>query len=387
MKRSFLISVAAGLFIVLVCVAASVFAVDRYKRLADKIEKAKRGIAIRISQGRDITRPYDLLKQAKVALDAKRVDEGEALLDESLKLIEAISTKQDITEVFPEDWQKEETCNLYVNPQQVEIEGYDDNCMEPFISRDGKYLFFNNSNDEIADTHLHVAQRVVALKFKYLGPLKGAASSGKDMAPSGDSAGNLFFTSTRSFAENGLTIYGGRWSPGELSLTGVAAVLGDMSSPPSWLKMDCELSPKGNLLVLAQAEFTKGATVPTKSDLELRRKEGTAFRKFVPGDYFLRNVNTPALEYAPAISADESELFFTRSSLRRQNGKLQPYFRIMVATRTKSTEPFGTPRVLAGLTGLIEGPTLSLDKSELFFHRKLGDKFVIFRAERSKGQL
>src|ERR671926_14237 len=32
-------------------------------------------------------------------------------------------------------------------PQRVTIRGYDGEAMEPFITRDGRYLFFNNRND------------------------------------------------------------------------------------------------------------------------------------------------------------------------------------------------------------------------------------------------
>lgn len=35
---------------------------------------------------------------------------------------------------------------LYADPQPVAIEGYDDHAMEPFLSRDGRHLYFNNSN-------------------------------------------------------------------------------------------------------------------------------------------------------------------------------------------------------------------------------------------------
>ncbi len=35
---------------------------------------------------------------------------------------------------------------VFTNPQPVTIEGYSQDAMEPFISPDGNYLFFNNSN-------------------------------------------------------------------------------------------------------------------------------------------------------------------------------------------------------------------------------------------------
>ena len=39
----------------------------------------------------------------------------------------------------------------FANRQRVTILGYNDHAMEPFISRDRKYLFFNHSNDPDVD--------------------------------------------------------------------------------------------------------------------------------------------------------------------------------------------------------------------------------------------
>jgi hypothetical protein len=41
--------------------------------------------------------------------------------------------------------------------------------MEPFITRDGRYLFFNNSNDPSVNTNLRYAERIDDLTFKYKG--------------------------------------------------------------------------------------------------------------------------------------------------------------------------------------------------------------------------
>lgn len=43
---------------------------------------------------------------------------------------------------------------------EVAIAGYDGIAMEPFVSRDGRFLLFNNSNDPGTDTDLHFARRV-----------------------------------------------------------------------------------------------------------------------------------------------------------------------------------------------------------------------------------
>jgi hypothetical protein len=96
-------------------------------------------------------------------------------------------------------------------------------------------------------------------------------------------------------------------------------------------------------------------------------------------------LNTDALEYAPCQSADRLELYFTRTTKRKatvDNKKLEPYLRIMVARRRDCFSPYGQPEKLSALTGFIEAPTITDDKKEMFFHKKVGDKFRLFCAKR-----
>ena len=46
------------------------------------------------------------------------------------------------------------------NPAKVEVLGYDDHLMEPFLSRGGNILFFNNRNDPSENTNLHWAEKI-----------------------------------------------------------------------------------------------------------------------------------------------------------------------------------------------------------------------------------
>lgn len=57
--------------------------------------------------------------------------------------------------------------------------------------------------------------------------------------------------------------------------------------------------------------------------------------------------------------------------------------RIMAAKRNSEDEPFGEPRVLAALTGFVEAPGVSPDGREMFFHKRVGDRFMIYRGERN----
>jgi hypothetical protein len=55
----------------------------------------------------------------------------------------------------------------------------------------------------------------------------------------------------------------------------------------------------------------------------------------------------------------------------------------MVATRPSPNQPFGEPRVLQAFTGFVEAPAVSLDGKEMFSHKKAGERFVTYRAERN----
>jgi len=65
--------------------------------------------------------------------------------------------------------QKEREYTAFSNPERITIRGYSDHAMEPFISRDGRYLFFNNSNDPSVNTNLHYAERINDLTYEYKG--------------------------------------------------------------------------------------------------------------------------------------------------------------------------------------------------------------------------
>lgn len=85
------------------------------------------------------------------------------------------------------------TYDAFSNPTQVTITGYAGDAMEPFISKDDQYLFFNNRNDPSVDTNLYYASRVDDQTFTLLGPIPGANSPQLDAVGSLDTLGNLYF--------------------------------------------------------------------------------------------------------------------------------------------------------------------------------------------------
>ena len=256
-------------------------------------------------------------------------------------------------------------------PERVAIRGYGGDAMEPFIARDGRYLFFNNRNDPKIDTNLHYAERVDDLTFDYRGEVKGANSTALDGVASMDRAGNFFFISTRSYAQSLSTLYRGRFANGAVS--GDELVPGVSLGKRGMVIFDAEVSPGGEVLFIVDGEFT-GGPHPKSADIIVTVREGAGFRRHPASAGFMRNVNTAALEYAPAISADLLELFFTRAA-----GANAAIYR---SARRNRDEPFGVPERVAAITGFVEAPSLSADGRSLYYHRLDGNRFVIYRVSR-----
>jgi hypothetical protein len=247
----------------------------------------------------------------------------------------------------------------------------------------GRFLFFNNSNDSKVDTNIYFARRTGRLSFQFLGPLPGVNSPSLDAVPSLDTAGHFYFTSLREFDRTQASLFTGDFDG--RSVSNVHRIPGDiMVGLFGVVNMDAGISPDGQTLYISRARIIEGAPAPKSSELVMATLTKGAFNRDGRSTILLINVNTDALNYAPCISANGLELFFTRAS-RRMNaaGKLEPTVRILVATRTATNNSFGKPEVLGALQGFVEAPSISLDEKELFFHKKIGDRFVIERAERS----
>ena len=261
-------------------------------------------------------------------------------------------------------------------PQLVAIRGYQGDAMEPFITKDGRYLLFNNRNDPKIDTKLLFAERVDDLTFDYRGELEGANTSALEGVPSVDRHGNLFFVSTRSYAETLSTIYRGRFGQGRVS--GIELVAGISLRQRGMVTFDAEVSADGSTLFVADGRFA-GGHVPETADIDIAVRDGAGFRRLPGARDLLRNVNTAALEYAPAVSGDLLELFFTRL----EGSARSPRTAILRAVRPDAGAPFGAPQRLAPITGFVEAPALSGDGRSLYYHRLDGGRFIILRVARS----
>jgi hypothetical protein len=268
--------------------------------------------------------------------------------------------------------QKEREYAAFGNPERVTIRGYNDHAMEPFITRDCRYLFFNNSNDPSVNTNLHYARRIDDLTFEYKGEVAGVNTQALEGVPTMDKDGAFYFVSTRSYKETLSTIYQGRFSGG--AVTGVKVVESISEKALGRLNFDVEVGADGQTLYFVDGVFS-GKPVPDKADIAIAVRGGAVFRRLSGSAEFLKNVNTDALEYAACISPDELELFFTRA------GKNGPA--IYRSTRKNATQPFDSPARVAAIKGFVEAPALSADGLSLYYHLNEGKWFVIYRVTRS----
>ena len=269
--------------------------------------------------------------------------------------------------------QKEREGAAFGNPERVTIRGYSDHAMEPFITRDGRYLFFNNSNDPSVNTNLRYAERIDDLTFGYKGEVAGVSTQALEGVPTMDKSGGFYFVSTRSYKETLSTIYQGRFSGG--AVTGVKIVEGISEKTPGRVNFDVEVSADGRTIYFVDGVFS-GKPVPDRSDIAIAVRGDSGFRRLSRSAELLKNINTDALEYAACISPDELELFFTRV------GKNGPA--IYRSTRKSVTQPFDPPERVAAIKGFVEASTLSPDGRSLYYHLKEGERFVIYRVTRSR---
>lgn len=259
----------------------------------------------------------------------------------------------------------------FSEPRPVAIQGYAGDAMEPALSRDGRYLLFNDRNDPAVDTDLHYAERVDDLTFQYRGELQGANSTALDAVAALDAAETLYFVSTRSYAQTLSSLYQARFAEG--AVTNVELVEGLSRQMPGHVNFDVEVSTDGGTLYFVDG-IVSGGPVPDAADLAIAERYGAGFRRSARSVEILRHVNTESLEYAAAISRDSRELFFTRLAA------LPP--QIYRATRACPEEAFGPPEKIAVIEGVAEAPTLSADEGALYYHKLEGARFAIYRVAR-----
>jgi hypothetical protein len=270
------------------------------------------------------------------------------------------------------------TYDAFHTPEDVSITGYGGEAMEPFLTRDGNYLLFNNRNEPPENTNLHWAERVDDLTFSYLGEIPGVNTDALEAVPSMDRQGDLYFVSTRSYPQSLSTIYRAKIG------NGVAAapqlVEGISRHTPGWVNFDAEISADGKTLYFVDGYFGS-SNQPQSSILVAAVRSGEGFRRLMEHTRLFVNVNSDWLQYAPDVSADELELFFTR--VRRIEPSAEPA--IFRAVRKRVDEPFSVPLRISAIQGFAEASTLSPDGRSLYYHARVQERFRVRRVRRRSG--
>ena len=268
---------------------------------------------------------------------------------------------------------------VFTNPQPVTIVGYTQDAMEPFVSPDGHYLFFNSSNS-VVPTNLYYATAVddTGLTFQFQGEIVGANAPTALTAVASMDINNIFyFISNRSYAQTLSTIYSGTFSNGTLS--NVALVAGVSKNKLGDVNFDQCISQDGGTLYFVDGVFN-GGSVPKGASIAIARRNGDHFVRLKNSARIMRKINTHDLNYAPDVSKSGLEFFFTRIPIQNSQPKPPPI--IYTATRSSTSKPFGEPRKIVAITGFAEAPALSPDEKSLYFHLQVGGTFVIYRVTR-----
>ena len=261
---------------------------------------------------------------------------------------------------------------------EVIINGYSKDAMEPFISKDGTFLFFNSLNDSDS-TSLYYATRVNDTVFDFEGEIAGVNGPVPhlDAVASKDINDIFYFVSTRNYPEVFENFRTGKFDNGVV--IDVKSVKGDFYIyEPGWLIMDAEINKEGDLLYYVNAKF-RGNSLPEAAYLGIAEKKDSSFEKLDSSDDVLININNSSyLIYAPCISSDGNELYFTRIH------KVILTTQICVSVRDDNTENFSAPQWIEIEGNSVEAPSLTDDGERLYYHKRLrrDDKYHIFTMKR-----
>ena len=270
----------------------------------------------------------------------------------------------------------------------VSINGLTFDAMEPFISPDGNYLFFNNINDGV-DTKLFYATKINDSTFTSVVELTGTTQTAEyhlDAVADMDSNGNFYWTSTRDYPEELDNLFYGIFNSGNVS--DIERVRGDFNmNIPGWLIMDHGISLDGQFLYFNNARFDDQNCIgPCETRLGIAQKvNATTFNTLPNSTTILQNINDDDyVYYAPCISSDNLELYYTR--YLKGPITANTVLEVCVAVRKNVVDSFSIPKVLFSetISDLIEAPTLTTDKNIIYYHKKIpGSHKIVMRYRNS----
>ncbi len=257
--------------------------------------------------------------------------------------------------------------------EPVEIAGFAGDAMEPFVTRDGRWLIFNTRNGPRDPTDLMLARRIDDRHYAFVGPLAGANSKSLDGVGSVDRDGGFFFVSNRDYDRSGNTLWTGRFADGVVS--DVRPLATDFT-PKRLLRLniDLEISADGSELYVAENRWNLFRGRPASSHLAVSRRVGERYERRVDSDRLMQAINGDALDYAPATSADRLTLYFTRWNPRI----LGDVPRLMVSRRGSIDAAWGAPQHIVAAAGFVEGATIVPGECGVLYHARIGEAYRLF---------
>jgi len=293
-------------------------------------------------------------------------------------------------------WADRFTHHAFHHPQPVTIEGLPAgtgntpiSTEEPFISRDGSFLFFNSGKEE-GHKDLHYARRI-GHRWVYQHSLGPNVNTPKEVQgnPTMDRDRNFYFVDT----EVNRMVQRAYFSPETGLLSHVREFTGVPKRDVRFFarkfigNMGVEVSADGRTIYFSRATWRLYLVFPGKfldSDLLLTEKKDNRFvYNEAKARRIMQHINTPDLEYAACSSKDGLELLFARIPIASiKSGKIHSM--IMRATRPSRSTPFGMPKEVRaiGHRDFVEAPTLSSNGHELYYHKFMGKKFRLFKVTR-----
>lgn len=272
---------------------------------------------------------------------------------------------------------------FFGNEKHVKINGLTFDAMEPSLSADGNALFFNSLNNGI-NTSLYYAARLDDTTFNMVGLVPAVNETTTpylNAVASSDSTSNFVWVSLRNWPANYENLHRVKFLTS--SYTNFGRLHGDFYIPaPGWLIMDAAVNFQGDKLIYCNAWFNGCANgLPCKAAMGIAQKiNDSTFNKVANTSALMANVNdtTNYIVYAPELTKDGLELYYTR--LLKNSTQTE----IMVATRSNTNTAFSPPTLLIGAPAIApEGPTLSKDKTKMYYHRKNGNLYEIYMRYRT----
>jgi len=276
---------------------------------------------------------------------------------------------------------------FYNHEKQVSIIGLTEDAMEPFISLDGDYLFFNNLNDGI-NTRLYYAERLNDSTFNFIGELNGTNQTVPphlDAVAGLDSLNNFFWVSLREYPLEFDNLFHGEFTAE--NVTNIGRMHGDFYIyAPGWILMDHGISYNGQFMYFNNARF-EDCPGPCETRIGVAQKENdSTYTMLENSTQIMQSVNdTNYKNYAPAVTKDELELYYTRflKGPITQNSVSE----ICVVVRNSPTDNFSVPQVLFSgsiLNSFIEAPTITTDKQIMYYHKKIDGIYRIMMRTRDQ---